>query len=691
MAHKSLIINRLSKVTYAKLHKLLLTVTLVLIAAAACSGQKIEQRYTPLDLGRIRAEGWIKDWAQTAADGITGHLDEYEQVFEYGWLGCDISARQSDGDGKVSSTGWLLEQSAYWLDGSLKTGAVLGDTALFNKAARRLDGVVDGVLASENNTFIHWKPDSIVVVENGDYGKGSFNNWAHGLMGRCLVSYWQATHDQRILSALEKVYSSGYYLKAPQEDIYAPDAGLSQGMVRGAINLDAMSETYLLTGNKKILKAMMDYAAEPSQKDEEQRLLAKQERRDRNWGDATIHGVTLNEVARVPALLSMWTADRQELEATVHLLDWVDKYNKLPFGLNSAEEWLSGTGPYRFTETCDIPAAMWTRTWMLRITGESRWADDVERAFLNAGPVPVSRDFKTMCYYQSPNRIDEGTPPAPPIPGPGRQIVYTPTGNKTLCCVGSCNWIIPNYVQNMWMRAAGGGLACVLYGPCTVETDGISLKCETDFPFGEDQLVAISTSRARRMPIYFRIPSWCKGMSVSVNGQALEGSGYGGFLRICRKWKDGDVVRIHLPMEASVHSITDNCYPQDPYFIEPHWGRINTAALDTLAGRTYKYVDYGPLLYALPLYDIDENTVVPGQESAYTMAAPDVSDIEVISGKGMPEHWGWRIEDAPTVLKVPAQLDGRDTTITLVPYNCTKFRVSMFRDGTPSRYCSSSG
>lgn len=651
-----------------------LQITLICLICVACSQATVEQRFIPLDVGQVKPEGWLRDWAEDAANGISGHLDEYEQVFACGWLGRDITARQSDGDGKLSSTGWLLEQSAYWLDGALKLGYQLGDSALIRKTTERLDGVVDGVLSSPNHTFIWWKEDDIVKTENGDEGKGSFNNWAHGLMGRCLVSYYQASHDERILKALEKVYSSGYYLKPPQDDIYGPEAGLTQGMVRGAVNLDAMSETYMLTGNKAILQTMLDYAANPDQIYEEQRLLGKTRRWDHNWGDATIHGVTLNEVARVPALLSLWTGKRESLQASAHLLEWADTYNGLPYGVVSAEEWISGIGPYRFTETCDIPAAMWTRTWMLRITGQSRWADQVERAFLNAGPVPVSRDFKAMSYYQSPNRINEDTPAAPPVPGPGRRIIYSPTGNKTLCCVGSSNWIIPNYVQSMWMRAAGGGLACVLYGPCNVQADGLELLCETGFPFKDEQKVTVKAEKAVRMPVYFRIPGWCRGLSISINGKATEGDYYEGFLRICRKWEDGDVIDINLPMEAKVYTVEDNCYPQNPYFIEPHWGRINTAALDTTAGRKYTCVDYGPLLYALPLYDIDENTVVPGQRSDYTLSIQDASQIEVVRVGEMPARWGWRIEDVPVLLHVPAV----DTTITMVPYNCTKFRVSMF-------------
>ena len=669
------------------------TMILVLTACSRSAGVQTPVCFTPLEVGQIKPEGWLRDWAEDAANGITGHLDEYEQVFEYGWLGRDISARQSGGDNIISSTGWLLEQCAYWLDGSLKLGYMLGDSTLISKTTCRLDGVVDGVLASENHTFIYWKPDTVVIEENGDYQKGGFNNWAHGLMGRCLVSYYQATHDLRILQALEKVYSSGYYLKSPEDDIYGDNAGLTQGLVRGATNLDAMSETYMLTGNKAILRTMLDYAAQPNQLYQEQRLRDKKDRWDHTWGDATIHGVSFNEISRVPALLSLWTGNKEELQTTIHLIEWGDKYNLLPYGVISAEEYISGIGPYRFTETCDIPAAMWTKTWLLRITGESRWADQVERAFLNAGPVPVSRDFKTMSYYQSPNRIDEDTPPAPPVPGPGKRIVYTPTGNKTLCCVGSSNWIIPNYVQNMWMRTKDGGLAYMLYGPCSVQADGISLNCATAFPFGEDISITVGTGKPIRKALSFRIPDWCEGMAVCVNGEPVTVKEKDGFMRVCRKWEDGDVISINLPMEPAISEWEDNCYPQTDYFLKPHWGRINEAALDTLAGRKYDCITYGPLLYALPLYDIDENTIVPGQKSDFVLKVEDASQIEVERRAEMPERWGWRIEDAPVVLRVPAGIPGQagddgavmpDTighpdTITLVPYNCTKFRVSMFK------------
>ena len=225
------------------------------------------------------------------------------------------------------------------------------------------------------------------------------------------------------------------------------------------------------------------------------------------------------------------------------------------------------------------------------------------------------------------------------------------------------------------MHTKDGGLAYTLYGPCSVEADGISLNCATDFPFGEDIKITVGTGKPVRKALSFRIPDWCDGVKISVNGEPVTAKEKDGFLRVCRKWEDGDIISLSLPMKPAISEWEDNCYPQTAYFLKPHWGRINEAALDTLAGRKYDCITYGPLLYALPLYDIDENTIVPGQKSDYMLHVTDASQIEVQRRAEMPERWGWRIDDAPIVLYVPAEAD----TITLVPYNCTKFRISMFR------------
>ena len=151
--------------------------------------------YSTLEVGAIKPEGWLLDWANSAANGITGHLDERATVFEKGWSGESFEARGVAEEG----TNWPLEQSAYWLDGLVKLAYILQDSTLINKAKSRLDPIVDGVL-NGGPSFIHWRPKEQLDLP--------FDNWAHSHMGRALTSYYSATRDARVLKALIKVYSN---------------------------------------------------------------------------------------------------------------------------------------------------------------------------------------------------------------------------------------------------------------------------------------------------------------------------------------------------------------------------------------------------------------------------------------------------------------------------------------------------
>ena len=80
-----------------------------------------------------------------AANGITGHLDEYSPTFGEAWEGHWFNAVGVQPNGE----GWPLEQCSYWLDGAVRLAYILNDTALISKVTKRLDTVVSGVLDGE--------------------------------------------------------------------------------------------------------------------------------------------------------------------------------------------------------------------------------------------------------------------------------------------------------------------------------------------------------------------------------------------------------------------------------------------------------------------------------------------------------------------------------------------------------------
>ena len=190
---------------------------------------------------------------------------------------------------------------------------------------------------------------------------------------------------------------------------------------------------------------------------------------------------------------------------------------------------------------------IWSNIWLYRVTGERSFGDSVERAFFNAGPAPIARDFQTMSYYQSPNRIQAGLLPAdqPDSPGIGchlfTQLGYPPV----LCCVGAVNRLVPNYVTHMWMATPDQGLAATLYGPCKVSAivgagTPLKLTCQTAYPFEDTISVAVEPQQPASFPLYFRIPGWCAKPRIAVNGVALEAVvDAKGFARIQRRWSKG--------------------------------------------------------------------------------------------------------------------------------------------------------
>ena len=577
--------------------------------------------FVPLAPGAVEPAGWLRDWALAAGDGITGHLDEWHPTFHDAWKNLKPDRRTAWQTNEGS-----LEQCAYWLDGLIRLGYILHDDRLIRKATDRLNLVVEGVNHG-GNSFLYWrtKPPK------------DFTAWAHSHIGRALVAWYEASGDRRILERVP---------------------------------------------------AAMDAA-------EVQTAL-------REWaGDQFLpgHAVCAYEQIRLPALFYLATGRQPGLEASRRAFRWIDTNHLLPYGVASGEEFFSGVGAFRCTETCDVVAQNWSSLWLYRITGERSFGDNVERAFFNAGPAPIARDFQTMTYYQSPNRIRAGALPADQADSPGIGChLFTPLGYPpVLCCVGAVNRLVPNYVTHLWMATADQGLAATLYGPCKVSAmvagTPVKLTCRTTYPFEETIQVDVEPAQPASFALYFRIPGWCVKPRIAVNRVPVETAADAkGFVRIERRWNKGDMVALDFPMTVRVARGFETEYPplaKDYFSYKP------PAAFEKRR-LPYESISYGPLLFALAIPDKDPNTPVVHARWQFALdndAQRAGADIAV-QRHAMPAKWDWPLA-GPLTLEAPARaFDWRPTdeqalpaapveagqaeTIRLVPYGCTKFRISMF-------------
>jgi hypothetical protein len=284
-------------------------------------------------------------------------------------------------------------------------------------------------------------------------------------------------------------------------------------------------------------------------------------------------------------------------------------------------------------------------------------------------------------------------------PGPGCYRFTDLAYKWVLCCVGNLNRVIPNYIMHMWMGTLDGGLAATMYGPCTVratvaENVAVTVRASTAYPFEENVSLIVNPERQVAFPLYLRIPAWCRTAEIEVNGKRMAaGITSGGFIKLAREWRANDRVSLRFPMAARVELGRETPYPEIPYFKAPESRRIGK---ETDIDSPYACVHYGPLLFSLPIPDESPNLEKPGARYQYALdVSPENAATAItVSRHAMPSQWTWSL-DAPLELSVQARefdwqptdllplpnepvTGGREATVRLVPYGCTKFRVSMF-------------
>ena len=114
----------------------------------------------------------------------------------------------------------------------------------------------------------------------------------------------------------------------------------------------------------------------------------------------------------------------------------------------------------------------------------------------------------------------------------------------------------PYYTEHLVMATTDGGLATMLYAASettALVADGqtVRLAEDTHYPFEEDVQLTVHTAKPVTFPLYLRIPAWAEGAEVVVNGNENVNvkAEAGKYVRLQRSWQDGDVVKLHFPMQ----------------------------------------------------------------------------------------------------------------------------------------------
>jgi len=643
--------------------------------------------FAELPLGSVRPRGWIRRFLETQRDGLTGHLEVAGFPFDtYGWAGPQLTKRGGD-------DWWPYEQTAYWVDALVRCGHLLDSPWLLDKGVTQLEYVLenrdeDGYLGP-----VFLKPPA------------AQDRWPHAVFFRALMAQGAATADPRIAEALARHFLSDDYPYCGKRDI---------------CNVEAMLWAYGQTGDPRLLdRAVSAYCAYNAENADVDNTLA-------NMASArtfTEHGVTFHETAKLAALLYTYTGEQAYLDAVVEAYRKVDRDHMLVDGVPSSCEQLTTRMPLDSHETCDITDYMWSVGYLLMATGDAGHADRIERAMFNAFPGAVRSDFRALQYFSCPNQVVvDARSNHNRYHYAENWMQFSPSPSGVQCCPGNVNRALPNFVGRMWMADARGRLVAAFYGPCRVsvlvgpEKVPVTVVEETDYPFSGEVVFTIEAPRAVRFGLRLRVPGWCAAPRVLVNGEEAGAARRGdGWLILDRRFTPGDRVVLSLPMCVEVLPWPEGgvVVRRGPLVfslaIEENWEPDEAEPRFPERFPAWKVYAGSPWNYAL--------AVEPGR------VAEQVAVVERVAGE---EPWAW--ENAPVELRAPArrvpgwtlvELDevttrdlgrvegefrftpplpsdevlraglGEPETVRLIPYGCTRLRITLFprvptADGGPA-------
>ena len=230
-------------------------------------------------------------------------------------------------------------------------------------------------------------------------------------------------------------------------------------------------------------------------------------------------------------------------------------------------------------ETC---AAIGNVLWNWRMflaTGDAKYVDVIELSLYNAVLGGMSLDGDDF-FYANPLRYVE--PQATSLRWARTRVPFV----TSFCCP-------PNLLRTL---AEVGGMAYSssehelwvnLYGGNRIETElggqPLAMSQQTDYPWDERIEFVIEECRNEPFALKLRIPAWCEGTAVSLNGTELQEEPISGsYFAIERSWTRGDRVTLNLPM--------------GPRLIEAHPQVEET--------RNQLAVQRGPIVYCLESPDL---------------------------------------------------------------------------------------
>ncbi|MBI5383851.1 MAG: glycoside hydrolase family 127 protein [Verrucomicrobia bacterium] len=428
---------------------------------------------------------------------------------------------------------WIGEHVGKWLHAATLAWAYTGDAALREK----LDRVAAELIQAQ-------EPDGYLgtyVPEKrfGLFQGADWDVWSHkyNLIG--LLTYHQFTGNEAALKACRKIGDLLIATFPARKSILS--AGTHVGMAATSV-LEPVVVLHRLTGDPRYLDFALYLVKswdEPNgPKIIEALMTAKQVNKTANAKayEMLSNLVGLCELARA-------TGDRKFLEPVLNAWqDIVDKRLYLTGSASQGEHFradfeLPNQTSAHVAETCVTTTWIQLNLQLLRLTGEARFANELEKTIYNhlaAAQHPRGDDW---CYFTAL----EGKKP------------YDKGIN---CCHSSGPRGLALAPQAAYLRAGDTLLVSTFEtSRATLDLGGqtVTVDQQSEFPRRGNSQITLRLPTSAKFGVKVRVPAWAAPLRLQVNGQTVQAANENGWALLpAREWKDGDRITLSFSLGAMV-------------------------------------------------------------------------------------------------------------------------------------------
>ncbi len=238
------------------------------------------------------------------------------------------------------------------------------------------------------------------------------------------------------------------------------------------------------------------------------------------------------------------TGTRKYLAASEMLAKQIFREETTVVGVGTSNEvWFGGATKQsqvvpKPMETCVTATWMKLCDQLLRLTGDVRYADELEKNLYNGLLGAMMPDGKWWAYFSGMMGVR--------VPS---YVQHADVGLS--CCV--VNGPRGLLLTPFWAFMEGAdGPVINLYSPGIGQVKGVKMEVSGDYPVTDHVEIKVMPKTAHTFTLSLRIPEWSEQTSLKINGTQVEVKP--GYAKIRRFWKAGDRISVKFDMRTRTAS-----------------------------------------------------------------------------------------------------------------------------------------